>query len=55
MVRTGGTQAGQALLRIEALSKTFGGTRALIDVDLDVRENEVHALVGQNRLGEVHR
>jgi ribose transport system ATP-binding protein len=47
-----GTQAGQALLRIENLSKTFGGTRALIDASLDVRENEIHALVGQNGSGK---
>jgi ribose transport system ATP-binding protein len=39
---------GHARLRIEGLSKSFGGTRALIDVDLDVRADEVHALVGHN-------
>jgi ribose transport system ATP-binding protein len=45
-------KVGSALLKIEGLSKTFGGTRALIDVDLDVREHEIHALVGQNGSGK---
>ncbi len=39
-------------LRIERLSKTFPGQAALIDVDLDVRHGEVHALVGQNGSGK---
>jgi ribose transport system ATP-binding protein len=40
------------VLRICHLSKTFPGTRALLDVDLDVRAGEVHALVGQNGSGK---
>jgi ABC-type sugar transport system ATPase subunit len=44
--------AAETTLRIEGLSKTFGGTRALIDVDLDIRANEIHALVGQNGSGK---
>lgn len=39
-------------LRIEQLSKTFPGQRALIDVDLSVAPSEVHALVGQNGSGK---
>jgi len=42
----------QALLQIKGLSKTFGGTRALIDADLDVRQDEIHALVGSNGSGK---
>jgi ABC-type sugar transport system ATPase subunit len=42
----------ETVLRIEGLSKTFGGTRALIDVDLDIQVNEIHALVGQNGSGK---
>lgn len=34
------------------VSKTFPGTRALIDVDFDVRNDEIHALVGQNGSGK---
>jgi len=33
-------------------SKTFGETRALIDVTLDVRAGECHALVGRNGAGK---
>src|SRR3954469_1796720 len=39
-------------LRITRLSKTFAGTRALIDASLDIRPGEVHALVGQNGSGK---
>ena len=41
VLRAGGVEgagSGPALLHIQGLSKTFGGTRALIDVDLDVRD-----------------
>jgi ABC-type sugar transport system ATPase subunit len=39
-------------LRVTHLSKTFPGTRALIDASIDVRAGEVHALVGQNGSGK---
>jgi ribose transport system ATP-binding protein len=42
----------QALLRIEGLSKTFGGTHALRDVTLEILEDEVLALVGSNGSGK---
>jgi ABC-type sugar transport system ATPase subunit len=50
-----GTCGGRALneiIRLEGLSKTFPGTRALVDVDLDLRAGEVHALVGHNGSGK---
>ncbi|MFO8012891.1 MAG: sugar ABC transporter ATP-binding protein [Phycisphaerae bacterium] len=34
------------------ISKAFGQTRALVDVDLGVRPGEVHALVGENGAGK---
>lgn len=40
------------LLQVRGLTKTFGGTRALSSVDLDVAEGEIHALVGQNGSGK---
>jgi ABC-type sugar transport system ATPase subunit len=52
----GGPDAGgdalDEIIKIEGLSKTFPGTRALIDVDLDVRAGEVHALIGHNGSGK---
>ena len=48
--QTDGSDLG--LLRLERLSKTFPGTRALDDVSLDVAAGEVHALVGQNGSGK---
>jgi len=43
--------AGLAL-RMVGISKAFGQTRALVDVDLEVRPGEVHALVGENGAGK---
>src|ERR1700728_4422915 len=42
----------EPLLRITSLSKTFGATKALLNVDLDLVSGEVHALVGQNGSGK---
>jgi ribose transport system ATP-binding protein len=41
-----------AWLQVRGLSKTFPGTRALANVDLDVRAGEIHALVGGNGSGK---
>ena len=42
----------QVVLRVAGVSKTFPGTRALQDVDLDVRRGEIHALAGGNGSGK---
>ena len=42
----------RTLLRVTGVSKTFPGTKALDDVDFDVRAGEVHALVGHNGSGK---
>jgi ABC-type sugar transport system ATPase subunit len=42
----------QPALRILNLSKTFPGTRALIDASLEIAPGEVHALIGQNGSGK---
>lgn len=41
-----------ALLRMEGISKSFPGVRALDDVHLDLRAGEVLALVGENGAGK---
>jgi D-xylose transport system ATP-binding protein len=40
------------LLEIRGLSKSFGSVQALTDVDFEVREGEVMALVGDNGAGK---
>jgi ABC-type sugar transport system ATPase subunit len=40
------------MLSVRAVSKTFPGVRALHKVDIEVREGEVHALVGENGAGK---
>ena len=39
-------------MKVENLSKTFPGTVALSNVDLDIRPGEVHALLGHNGSGK---
>ncbi len=40
------------VLRMENVTKTFGATRALDDVTLELRRGEVHALIGENGAGK---
>jgi inositol transport system ATP-binding protein len=44
--------ADDVLLRMEGISKTFPGVRALDDVHLEVRAGTVHALMGENGAGK---
>src|SRR3954447_20719614 len=44
--------ADPPLVRIEHLSKTFPGQRALDDVSFAIGRDEIHALVGENGSGK---
>jgi len=39
-------------LRMEGISKSFGGVAALREVDFELREGEIHGLVGENGAGK---
>jgi len=43
---------GDTFLRLDHISMTFPGIKALDDVHLDIREGEVHALIGENGAGK---
>lgn len=47
-----GRELSGPVLRVAALSKRFGATRALTDVDLEVAPGEIHALIGPNGSGK---
>lgn len=49
---TGRAAARPVVIEIRNVSKRFPGVRALTDVDLELREGEVHGLVGQNGAGK---
>jgi ABC-type sugar transport system ATPase subunit len=45
-------QGGEVIVRLEGISKSFPGVKALGGVDLTVRAGEVHALTGENGSGK---
>ncbi len=42
----------KTILEMRNITKTFPGVKALQDVNLDVREGEIHAVVGENGAGK---
>jgi rhamnose transport system ATP-binding protein len=46
------SSAGQPLLSVVGVSKSFGSTHALREVSIDLSRGEVHALVGENGAGK---
>jgi branched-chain amino acid transport system ATP-binding protein len=42
----------QVKMRIESLSLSFGGVRALIEIGLDIRDREILAIIGPNGAGK---
>ena len=45
-------EKGTVLLRLEGLTKRFGGLRAVEDVNLEVRQGDRHAIIGPNGAGK---
>lgn len=47
-----GVEAGAPLLRLDHISKQFGGVKALDDVRFDIRRGEILCLAGENGCGK---
>jgi D-xylose transport system ATP-binding protein len=52
MIERSNDPADRALLSLRGISKVFGAVEALKDIDIDVREGEVVALLGDNGAGK---
>jgi branched-chain amino acid transport system ATP-binding protein len=47
-----GASDGSAILRLDKVSKNFGGLQVLIDIDLTVNKKEIVGLIGPNGAGK---
>jgi branched-chain amino acid transport system ATP-binding protein len=51
-IKTPVNQAKKAVIRIESLYLSFGGVKALTDVNIDVKAGEILAIIGPNGAGK---
>ena len=45
-------QHGDVMLKLDHISLSFGGVKALTDISFDVREHEIRAIIGPNGAGK---
>ncbi|HTQ02026.1 MAG TPA: ABC transporter ATP-binding protein [Casimicrobiaceae bacterium] len=45
-------QTGEVLLKLDNISLSFGGVKALTDISFDVHEHEIRAIIGPNGAGK---
>jgi ribose transport system ATP-binding protein len=50
--KSGGSPAGEGVLFVDGIAKTYGPVRALKPASLTLRSGEIHALVGENGSGK---
>ena len=51
-IQTEKVEKGEVLLRLDGVSKSFGGLRAVESVDLEIHEGGRHAIIGPNGAGK---
>src|ERR1700758_5224202 len=49
---TTGARIGDTILKLEGISLSFGGVKALTSISFDVREHEIRAIIGPNGAGK---
>ena len=46
------SRVGEVILKLDNISLSFGGVKALTDISIDVREHEIRAIIGPNGAGK---